>query len=152
MMKGIRSRTGAEVVKGLPRGVDGPRDEDDVLWSGGGDRRIHRIPYGRHGDALRIRSEGEDDLVAAEGAGGLRPARVHVGGEGAEGGRHAGEILVVEDADDKRDLPSCKQFLNGNGQCLRRGAIVRSIYEDRRGLPNALESSGPPGRGHSVTD
>src|SRR5713226_5698974 len=127
MMNGIRSRTGAEVVKGLPRSVDGPRDEDDVLGSRGGDRRIDRILHGRDGGALRVRSEDEGDLVAAEGAGGLQPARVYVGGEGTEGGRHAGEILVVEDAHDKRDLPPRKQFLDGGGERLCGGAIVRSI-------------------------
>src|ERR1700704_5825837 len=104
MMNGIRSWMDAEVVKRLPRSVNRSRDQNNGLRTRGGDRRVHRLSDRRNRSALRVRTEGKGDLIAAEGAWGLRPAGVHVGGERPEGRRNAREILVIEDTDDERDL------------------------------------------------
>src|SRR5467141_3137480 len=89
MMNGIRSWMDAEVVKRLPRGVNRSRNQDNGLRTRGGDRRVHRLSDRRNRSALRVRSEGHGDLVAAQGAWGLRTARVDVGGDWPEGLRYA---------------------------------------------------------------
>src|SRR5437879_12225603 len=57
MMNGIRSRTDAEVVKGLPRRVNRSRDQDDIVGARTPNRRVDRIPDGWNRDALRMRPD-----------------------------------------------------------------------------------------------
>src|SRR2546423_257405 len=62
MMKPIRLRADTEVVKSLPRGVNRARDEDDIVGTGRGERRIDRLADGGNGDRVRVRTERGRDL------------------------------------------------------------------------------------------
>src|SRR5437879_1079360 len=88
MMNGIRSRTDAEVVKGLPRRVNRSRDQDDVVGARTPNRRVDRIPDGWNRDALRMQPKHASDLFAIERAVRLRAAGIHARCEGPEGRRH----------------------------------------------------------------
>src|SRR5436190_22584891 len=66
MMKGIRSRMDAEVVKGLPRRVDGSGNQHDVLLACIRDRSVDRVPYKGDGLGLGVGCESRGDLVGRE--------------------------------------------------------------------------------------
>src|SRR5205809_7407336 len=84
MMNSIRSRADAEVLKGLPRGVDRSGDQYDVLRTRGREGRIDRLADGGHNRGLRVRTECGGDLFRIERAGGLRSACEDAAGEGSE--------------------------------------------------------------------
>src|SRR5438445_3528225 len=103
--KSSRSRADAEVLKGLPRRVDGTGDQDDVLRTRKGQGRIDRPDDGRDRGGLCVRPEGGGDLFGVERPMGLRPARVDARGEGAQGACDGGQVLVVQDSRDEDRLP-----------------------------------------------
>src|SRR3989442_10037683 len=84
MMKPIRSRADAEVVKGLPRGVDRAGDEDDVVRMGRSERRIDRLADGGDGDRVRVWTERGRDLFRVVRPMGFRSTRVHPSGDRTE--------------------------------------------------------------------
>src|SRR5438445_9490840 len=81
-MNAIRSRADAEMVKGLPRGVNRARDQDQVVRARRLKRRIDRFSDRRDEEGFRIRSEGGGDFPGV-----VRPMRLGPTGEHAAGNR-----------------------------------------------------------------
>src|SRR2546428_1095673 len=104
MMKPIRLRADAEVVKGLPRGVNRARDEDDVVGTGRGERRIDRLADGGNCDRVRVRTERGRDLFRVVRPMGFRSTRVHPSSNRTEGRSDPGQVFVVQDPRDQERL------------------------------------------------
>src|SRR5216117_1732764 len=81
-MNAIRSRADAEMVKGLPRGVNRARDQDQVVRARRLKRRIDRFSDRPDDEGFRIRSEGGRDFPGV-----IRPMRLGPTGEDAAGNR-----------------------------------------------------------------
>src|SRR3989475_13151326 len=61
-MNAIRSRADVEMVKGLPRGVDRARGQDEVDRSRRFERRIDRVAHRAGDTAFVLRTEGRADV------------------------------------------------------------------------------------------
>src|SRR6266511_371084 len=152
MMNSMRSRADAEVLKGLPRGVDRAGDEDDLLRTRGREGRIDRLADGRHNRGLRVRAERRGDLLRVERARSLRSAREDTSGERAEGPGHRPEVFVVQDADDEDRPPAGEDLLHRSRNRDGGRTVVGSVHDDGRILANDLEAGGPPDGGDAGTD
>src|SRR5207245_115465 len=96
MMKPIRLRADTEVVKGLPRGVNRARDEDDIVGTGRGERRIDRLADGGGGDRVRVWTERGRDLFRVVRPMGFRSTRVHPRANRTEGRPREAQVFDLE--------------------------------------------------------
>src|SRR5438445_6683426 len=135
-----------EMRKGLPRRVDGTRDDDETGRPRKGDGPVHRLGDLRDdGGAGHVGRERAGDRLRRIGAGRLRLRDDEVGGEGAEGVRERAEVLVVEDAEDEDCLLSGEQLPQGRGEGRHPGRVVSAVDDDRGIRPHDLHPTGPRG-------
>src|SRR2546426_7815130 len=151
-MNAIRSRAAVEMVKGPPRGVERARDQDEVVRSRRFERRIDRVSHRADDTGLGIRTEGRRDVLRVVGAVGLGSTGEDAAGHRPQGGGHARQVLVVQDARDEESLATGERLGHRRPEGFGRGAVVGSVDDDERGPADDLHSRGPSNGGNPRPD